>query len=220
MLFASAFQKAESIRKTMLDSIKHNIDNWGKYMPDADRLRMLEAIRVYVQTKLDKGEEVRLHFICTHNSRRSQLAQVWGQVAASYYGVPVTCYSGGVEVTSCNERTIASLRRSGFLIRHTGDVNPVYYIQYSEDAPPIACFSKKYNDSSNPAEGFAAIMTCDHADEHCPYIPGADARFSLRYEDPKAYDDQPEEAVRYDLCSQQISGELFYLFSQLQVKRS
>ncbi len=186
----------------------------------SDRRIILNQLTHFIQSQKKAGKAVHLNFICTHNSRRSQLAQVWGQVAASNYGVPVTCYSGGVEVTSCNERTIASLRRSGFLIRHTGDVNPVYYIQYSEDAPPIACFSKKYNDSSNPAEGFAAIMTCDHADEHCPYIPGADARFPLRYEDPKAYDDQAEEAVRYDLCSQQISGELFYLFSQLQVKRS
>jgi len=120
---------------------------------------MLEIIRKYAQTRLDDGKELRLHFICTHNSRRSQLSQVWGQLAAGYYGIPATCYSGGVEVTSCNERTIASLRRSGFEVRQEGGVNPFYYITYSEEALPVVCFSKKYDDPLNPSEGFAAIMT-------------------------------------------------------------
>ncbi len=205
---------------TILKAIQSTISDWRGYQPAADRVSMLEAIRVYAQARLDEGKIIRLHFICTHNSRRSQLSQVWGQLAAGYYGIPATFYSGGVEVTSCNERTIASLRRSGFEVRQEGGENPFYYITYSDEALPVVCFSKKYDDPLNPSEGFAAIMTCDHADEHCPFIPGADGRFPLRYEDPKAYDNQEEEAVRYDLCSQQIGRELLYLFSQLQAKQS
>jgi arsenate reductase len=57
-------------------------------------------------------------------------------------------------------------------------------------------------------------MTCDHADLTCPFIPGAEARIPVRYEDPKAFDDSPKEAEKYDERSMQIANEMFYVFSR------
>lgn len=181
----------------------------------AERKEILQVLIDYVQQKRNRGEEVKLNFICTHNSRRSQFSQIWAQTAADYYGVRANCYSGGVEVTAFNERAVESIKRAGFQLSKKEGVNPVYFIFPSKDASPISAFSKVYNDPINATAGFAAIMTCSHADENCPFIPGAEARIPVRYEDPKAFDDSPEEAEKYDERSRQIAAEMFYVFSKV-----
>jgi arsenate reductase (thioredoxin) len=60
-------------------------------------------------------------------------------------------------------------------------------------------------------------MTCSHADENCPFIPGAEARIPVRYEDPKAFDDTTEEAAQYDARSRQIASEMFFVFSRVTI---
>jgi arsenate reductase len=164
---------------------------------------------------LSTGQEIRLNFICTHNSRRSQFSQIWAQTAAAYYGIEALCYSGGVEVTAFNPRAVAAIQRDGFkLVQKVGD-NPVYFVFYSEEEEPIVAFSKVYDDAINAPKDFAAVMTCDHADENCPFIPGAEKRFPLRYEDPKAFDDSSQEEQMYTERSHQIGAELFYLFEKV-----
>lgn len=182
------------------------------------RQQVLLPLIEYVQHKLDAGETPYLNFICTHNSRRSQFSQVWAQTAADYYHLPVRCLSGGVEVTACNERTVASLKRFGFHISAKGSENPKYDISHSENGTPISAFSKLFDDPENAAESFAAVMTCSHADENCPFIPGTEKRISVRYEDPKAFDDTPLEGEKYDERSMQIASEMFYVFSKIGSK--
>ncbi len=97
----------------------------------------------------------------------------------------------------------------------TDDNNPVYYVKYSVEHRPMKCFSKVYDDPANPAENFAAIMTCSDAEKNCPFIPGTRARISLPYEDPKEADNTPKEKERYHERSLQIAAEMFYVFSQL-----
>lgn len=182
------------------------------------RQQVLQPLIDYVQHKLDTGETAFLNFICTHNSRRSQFSQVWAQTAADYYHLPVRCLSGGVEVTACNERTVASLKRFGFRISAKGNENPKYGISHSENSTPISAFSKLFDDPENDAKSFAAVMTCSHADENCPFIPGTEKRISVRYEDPKAFDDTPLEGEKYDERSRQIASEMFYVFSKIRSK--
>lgn len=182
----------------------------------SERKQILQPLIDYIRTKHQSNETVKLNFICTHNSRRSQFSQAWGQTAADMYGVAAQCYSGGVEVTACNERAVASLKRAGFQVGQEGKENPKYFISHTEGSPPIVAFSKLYDDPANPSSGFAAVMTCSHADENCPFIAGADVRIPVTYEDPKAYDGQPEESAKYDERSFQIARELFYVFSQIK----
>ena len=180
-----------------------------------ERKSLLQELIDYIKSKREKGQPIRLNFICTHNSRRSQLAQIWAQTAADYFEIPAFCYSGGVEVTACNERTIRSLERSGFIISKHGHSNPIYFILQDKETRPIIVFSKLYDDVINPHGNFATIMTCSHADENCPFIPGAEARIPVRYEDPKEFDDTDLESAKYDERSKQIASEMFYVFSRV-----
>ena len=183
-----------------------------------DRIAVLKSLIDYIQSKIDQGQEINLNFICTHNSRRSQFSQIWAQTAADYFGVPGKCYSGGVEVTAFNERAVASIKRSGFKVVAQGDINPIYSVFHSEDHDPIKAFSKLFDNPVNKAEQFAAVMTCSHADENCPFIPGTEQRIAVRYEDPKAFDDSPQEAAKYDERSMQIASEMFYVFSKVRTQ--
>jgi len=180
-----------------------------------DRKSILSVLVNYIQQKKVNGEVINLNLICTHNSRRSQFAQLWAQTAAYYYGIEVNSFSGGVEVTAFNERAIDSIKRAGFKVRAQGEGNPRYTVSFSEDAQPLVMFSKLFDDASNPSTNFAAVMTCSHADENCPFIPGTEARIPLLYEDPKAFDGTSKEAEMYDERSLQIATELFYIFSKI-----
>ncbi len=182
-----------------------------------ERKQILQVLIDYIQKKVDAGEQVDLNFICTHNSRRSQFSQIWAQTASDFYGVPARCFSGGVEVTAFNERAVDSIERMGFIVSKRGDVNPEYLVFHSENTAPITAFSKLFDDPINRSEGFAAVMTCSHADENCSFIPGTESRIPVRYEDPKAFDDRPEESEKYDERSLQIASEMFYVFSQVSI---
>jgi arsenate reductase len=184
-------------------------------MPE-DRIPILQDFIDYIQKKKDANQPVNLNFICTHNSRRSQFSQIWAKTAAEFCGVDINSFSGGVEVTAFNERAVASIKRAGFKVTQKGVGNPKYFVFYSDDEDPIITFSKLYDDSANAPKGFAAIMTCSHADENCPFIPGAEARIPVRYEDPKAFDGTPEESDRYDERSLQIASEMLYVFSKVK----
>ena len=185
-----------------------------------ERLQLLDEMADYLIAKIKQGEEIRLNFICTHNSRRSQLSQVWAQTAAVYYGIAAACYSGGVEVTAFNDRAVTALQRDGFKVVQKGEENPVYFVFPGEGTEPIITFSKVFDDAVNANNGFAAVMTCDHADENCPVIPGAERRFPLRYEDPKAFDDTDQEEEMYTKRSHQIGAELVYLFEKVSKSSS
>jgi arsenate reductase (thioredoxin) len=181
-----------------------------------ERKKVLQPLIEYIQAKLEKSEEIKLNFICTHNSRRSQLAQIWAKTSANFHGIEISSYSGGVEVTAFNNRAVNTVKRAGFKVKQEGDKNPVYSIFYSDEVEPIVTYSKIYNDPINPKNGFAAIMTCSHADENCPFIPGAEKRIPVRYDDPKEFDDTTLEVSKYDERSMQIANEMFYVFSQIK----
>jgi len=192
------------------------------FIPDmesipAERKEQLERVAGFVRKKTNAGEETHLIFICTHNSRRSHLSQIWACVAASYYGVKgVKSFSGGTESTAFNPRAVAAIERAGFQVENPGGTNPHYKISFSPDAPAEECFSKTYDNAVNPRENFVAIMNCSRADNACPMVKGADMRQSIPYEDPKQTDDTQKEAVTYDERTKQIATEIFYLFSKIQ----
>jgi arsenate reductase (thioredoxin) len=157
-----------------------------------------------------------LTFVCTHNSRRSILCQVWGTAAAAYFGVPgVQTFSGGTEATACNSRAVAVLRRAGFEIdeRMPGK-NPHYAVRYRSEGPALDCFSKVYTDAPNPKSDFCVVMTCTEADKKCPLVKGAALRIALPFDDPKASDNTPRETAVYDDRCRQVACELLYVFSE------
>jgi arsenate reductase len=202
----------------MLAQLENKLDEIFALAISEERKKILQVLIEYIQTKRKKQEPIRLNFICTHNSRRSQFAQIWAQTAADIYGIPAQCYSGGVEVTAFNERAVASIERFGFKVAKRGHSNPIYFLYHTQDAQPIIAFSKVFDDETSAKKGFAAIMTCSHADENCPFIPGAEARIPVRYDDPKAFDDTEQESDKYDERSMQIASEMFYVFANSMEK--
>ena len=182
------------------------------------RKEILQPLVDYIQKKTEKNEEIRLNFICTHNSRRSHLSQVWAQALAHHFQLKnVVCYSGGTEATALYPMIVETLKKTGFQVRNLSEgKNPVYGIKYSENSHPVICFSKKMEDAFNPKSHFAAVMTCSEADAGCPYVSGAETRIPLTYEDPKQFDDSPEQVQKYLERSEQIATELYYIFSQIK----
>lgn len=181
-----------------------------------ERKTLLTELTHFIQQS-PAGQPVYLNFICTHNSRRSHIAQLWAQASAQYFGVKnIICLSGGTEATAFNPRAVKAMQEAGFqmTIEKPGD-NPLYQVSYSPNVSSTTTFSKKYDDAFNNNPGFAAIMTCSHADENCPLVSGAKARISITYDDPKEFDGTPLESAKYDERVQQIGREMLYAFSKI-----
>jgi len=182
-----------------------------------ERRHPLQELAAFIRNKVKLNQPARMTFICTHNSRRSQLCQIWAATAAAYYGVPhVEAFSGGTEVTAFNVRAVAALRRAGFAIDDPKTTqNPRYRVSWHVDGPELECFSKVYHDASNRKSDFCAVMTCSQADKLCPNVEGASKRISLPYDDPKAFDGTPQETGQYDERCRQIAREILFTFSEV-----
>ncbi|TWU07424.1 protein-tyrosine-phosphatase [Allorhodopirellula heiligendammensis] len=181
-----------------------------------DRKSDLAEVSDYIRERLSKSEPARLTFICTHNSRRSHLSQIWAQVAVDYYGLNgVETFSGGTEATAFNPRAVVAMQRCGLKIvaDDPAATNPRYSVYTSDSAIAQVCFSKVFSDPPNPSKGYCAVMTCSQADDACPLVMGCDLRIPIRYEDPKVADDTEFEAERYDERSAQICSEMLYMMS-------
>lgn len=182
------------------------------------RKKDLTKISDYVNNHLAGNNLAKLTFICTHNSRRSHMGQIWAQTAAYYYGIEgIMTFSGGTEATAFNPNAVRAMTDAGFEIKSDGNPdNPVYQVSFAYGCKPMQVFSKKYDHETNPHEDFCAIMTCSDADENCPFIPGATLRIPITYEDPKAFDNTPEKDKAYAERCFQIGTEMFYLFNNVR----
>ncbi|MDB5348709.1 MAG: arsC [Schlesneria sp.] len=180
-----------------------------------ERKVALQKLADYVSSRAQAGKPARFTFICTHNSRRSHLSQIWAAAAADFYNVPgVESFSGGTEATAFNPRAIAAVERAGMKVEKTEEgKNPQYAVQFREPQTPLICFSKVYKDAPNPNADFCAVMTCSQADKNCPIVAGCSLRVAIPFEDPKVSDDTPEERATYDARCQQICREMLYVFS-------
>lgn len=181
------------------------------------RKALLEEPAKYIAEKMLAASEINLIFICTHNSRRSIMAQIWAIAAAEYFSLnKVRSFSGGTEATAFFPIAVDAVGKAGFLIEKKDDSsNPLYLVRYAEDKEPIKCFSKIYNNSFNPSVNFAVLFTCSDAERNCPTVFGAEERFSLPYEDPKIYDRANTAADKYFERFEQIGREMLYLFQRV-----
>lgn len=203
----------------VFEKIDHIISSLNVETISNERKETLQPLIDFVQTKVNDNKEIRINFICTHNSRRSHLSQVWAQTLAFHFNIKnVFCYSGGTEATALFPIAAKTLENSGFQIKTMSEGNnPIYSIKYADNEHPIMGFSKKLDDDFNPKSEFAAIMTCDSANEACPFVAGAEKRIPITFEDPKAFDGTPLQAEKYNERSLQIATELFYVFSKINL---
>jgi len=177
-----------------------------------DRKRILDEVVKYIQST----DAPKLNFICTHNSRRSHLSQIWAQTTANHFGVQIETYSGGTEATAFNANAVNAIKGAGFDVSQAEGDNPKYSVRYADEAEPMIAYSKTFDDEINPQSGFAAIMTCSEADAECPIVFGSDVRIKLFYEDPKVSDGTGNESKIYGERSKQIAAEMHYIFSSIK----
>lgn len=201
----------------MYQEILNHINSFSENNISTERQNFLKPLVDYIQAKKNSGETVRLNFICTHNSRRSHLSQIWAQTMAFHFNIKnVYCYSGGTETTAMFPKVVETLTNQGFqILKLSESENPVYAVKYDENECPIICFSKTYDSKFNPSSQFAAIMTCSSADEGCPFVLGAEARFPIKYDDPKAFDHTELQSQKYTERSLEIAQEMWWVFSHL-----
>ena len=140
-----------------------------------ERTELLDRIATSIaDIYISNHHKVNVNFICTHNSRRSQLGQVWTFFASEYFGLNINALSGGTEVTAFHRNTVKTLKDVGFTfdVEEFSHQNPVYKVSFDRTAKYILGFSKTYDHSINESP-FIAITTCNSADQNCPYIAEA-----------------------------------------------
>jgi arsenate reductase len=202
----------------MYSNLSQTLEIISKISVPDERKEVLQPLIDYIQNKVTTNQEIRLNFICTHNSRRSHLSQIWAQTMAFQFPIDkVFCYSGGTEATAMFPKVAETLIKQGFQVDKINETNnPIYEVKFDENQAPIICFSKTYGDDFNPKTSFGAIMTCNNADEGCPMVFGAEARFAIKYNDPTVFDGTELMDAKYAERSIEIASEMYYVFSKIK----
>jgi arsenate reductase len=193
-------------------------NSYKKLALDENRKNLLLRIADSIaETYKANNGQVSVNFICTHNSRRSQLGQVWTFFASHYFNLNVTAYSGGTEVTAFHRNTVQTLKSVGFTFQvdEFSHQNPVYRVSFNGTRDYILGFSKTFDHHINQSP-YIAITTCDSADQNCPYIAEAIHRFHLPYEDPKSSDGTPEQEATYLKTNGFVASEIYFIFMKVK----
>jgi arsenate reductase len=105
-------------------------------------------------------KKIKILFLCTGNSCRSQMAEGW---ARHLRGEEITPYSAGIE---------------------THGLNPLAVRVMAEAGVDISGHSSKLV-TDLPDQVFDLVITvCGHADENCPFFPGPTRVMHQGFDDP------------------------------------
>ena len=184
-----------------------------------NRKQKLENLALVINESLTNFGKAEITVICTHNSRRSQLGQLWIKTAAIHYGIKnIYTFSGGTEATSFNCRMVNAVKEYGFKVKQLDEnANPKYHILLGEEDESMdILFSKVYSENYNPQSNYIAIIVCSQADEGCPFVAGASKRISLPYIDPKEFDDTEFESFKYLEKVKEIGRDMLYMTSKIK----
>ena len=115
--------------------------------------------------------KLKVLFLCTGNSCRSQMAEGWARHLKSD---AIDAYSAGIERHGLNPRAVQVMAEAGVDIsRHQ---------------------SKLLTDLKDIPFGYV-VTVCGHANENCPVFPGTTRRIHVGFDDPPqlARDSRTEE---------------------------
>ena len=197
-----------------------NLDELFNAPPRSERIDLLESLA----QDLSQESNLRVNFICTHNSRRSHFCEILFRSAALHFGLKnVRTYSGGTEGTALFPEVAASFERHGFTaVSEDAEGQLAWKIFHSdleklEESPLL--FSKAYTHKVNPQENYHAVMVCDSANEACPIVFGATKRHPVLFVDPKRSDGTPEQSRVYDATLQDIASEMGFVARRIALNR-
>jgi arsenate reductase len=122
----------------------------------------------------DQGDKMRILFLCTGNSCRSQMAEGWTRALKSG---EIEAHSAGVAPHGMDPRAVEAMAEAGV---------------------DISGHTSKHVDSLAHLDFDYVITVCDHANEHCPVYPGTTKRVHKGFDDPPrlAEGAESEEAIR------------------------
>lgn len=202
---------------TLVDYISKRLTEFGRITQD--RRPSLERLATLIAGRRATSRDTKVVFVCTHNSRRSQLAQVWATAAVHHFAIAgIDALSAGTRATEVDRRAIETLERAGFTWTQSNGHNPTYTVRVGSTDQTLPLFSKTLSDSFEATTDFIAVITCSNADLACPVIEGASDRLSLSYDDPRAADGSSYETDIYDECCRSISREMLYVFSKTKTQ--
>jgi len=104
--------------------------------------------------------KLKVLFLCTGNSCRSQMAEGW---ATALKGDCVEAYSAGIETHGLNPRAVEVMAEAGV---------------------DISTHRSQHVDELTGIEFDYVVTVCGHADEHCPAFGGATAVVHVGFDDP------------------------------------
>jgi arsenate reductase (thioredoxin) len=116
-------------------------------------------------------QPIRVLFVCTHNSARSQMAEV---LLRRRGGGDFEVFSAGTEVARVNPLTVRVLQDAGF---ETSGLR-----------------SKSVNEFLGQSFDYV-ITVCDQARQTCPVFPGSGASLHWGYEDPSEAEGDEEQRL-------------------------
>jgi arsenate reductase (thioredoxin) len=106
-------------------------------------------------------EKLKILFLCTGNSCRSQMAEGW---ARQLKGEVIEPYSAGIETHGLNPDAVKVMAEAGVDISH---------------------HRSKHLDEVKHIPFDWVITVCDIANESCPVFPGRVNRFHVGFDDPQ-----------------------------------
>lgn len=105
-------------------------------------------------------DKLKVMFLCTGNSCRSQMAEGWARALKSE---TIDAYSAGVDPHGMNPRAVRAMHEAGVSIAD----------QRSKHVDELSGISFDY-----------VITVCGHANETCPVFPGATKVVHVGFDDP------------------------------------
>ena len=179
-----------------------------------ERKKALDHLAAVINRQISEEGSSVVKFVCTHNSRRSQLAEFCMDILARENGLPIMSLSAGTESTAFNPRMVKAIESFGFeLIKYGQEPNPLYIYRISHN--DLYYYSKKWDEELINYGKNIIVTVCDDAGENCPVIPSTFERIHLNYKDPKAFDNTPDESKAYSDKVIEIGTEMHYIIEQL-----
>jgi arsenate reductase len=104
--------------------------------------------------------KLKILFLCTGNSCRSQMAEGWAHALKSDV---IEAYSAGIETHGLNPNAVKVMAEAGVDISHHKSENVANLLHIPFDY---------------------VITVCGHANEHCPLFPGKAKVIHVGFDDP------------------------------------
>ncbi|MBN1817837.1 MAG: arsenate reductase ArsC [Sedimentisphaerales bacterium] len=138
-----------------------------------------------------KQNRMKILFLCTGNSCRSQMAEGWCRQLKDDL---IEAYSAGLEVHGLNRYAVKVMAEAGV---------------------DISGHRSKHVDEFKGVDFDAVVTVCGHAREHCPIFPGHTKVMHVGFEDPPKLAATAKDEAEIMDCYRKIRNQIKYFVESL-----